>query len=761
VSLRHERGSVMVLTAAAIFPLMMLLAFTIDTSHWFDYSRNLQNRADAAALAGAAAFGNICLEGGTPGAVRGGSQAVIGEWAQLYSGAGTSEPSGANNTQLPYSNSDVQAGTGWNVGSNGYLNNTSAASPVQSPLTLRLGNLNNYWLVLNGSDYAENGGTSFSMTAGGSGATFCSSDPTQDLSDPNRASAGASGPMVDVKVSQRTLPLFFPLIGGRPNIHAHARVQLEGESSTIAAPIAVGDAGYTPCVTVDFKNAADNSLLGTAVLTKEPQATQTSPIIWDNAASPVSVTMPASANVYIQPFLNNCSGSGTTYDVDTNSGIEVINTYGASTPSAGQGPVVSTGGVTLGGTCANSTDQYFSVGACTVQPTVHVAWQPGLTKNDESITAVDLGVTPNASLGLSPNNTGTVWNPNGNQGFLIGDSSGQHPIRIDWTQTSGTVGAQTCGTGNGSSPVPCRGTFNIQTQAFGACNGCTEPDDSGPIIQAQLRVDTDLAGTTGENAFQQGTAHNFVVTLQLSGLASAPASAGPADDVVLRYPTSGNHQTGLIDCGQGSGGSFDNQVVYAGCGPSNTLVPGLNPLYVYSRTPPNGCAPATDGDSVNWPAGNHQDCVATVPGTKNPICPLVLRMTGSAFSTNCPTSLNNCSTTQGSPCCPSNNWPNVLGGDPRAVTMLITSPSDFGAAGGPQGWLPIRRFATFYITGWDSRVTQCGDNDPFPTKGKRNQQNESVWGHWMNYSDTAGIGNNQSCPVNSVQPINCVPVLTR
>jgi hypothetical protein len=94
--------------------------------------------------------------------------------------------------------------------------------------------------------------------------------------------------------------------------------------------------------------------------------------------------------------------------------------------------------------------------------------------------------------------------------------------------------------------------------------------------------------------------------------------------------------------------------------------------------------------------------------------------------------------------------------------MIITSASDFGAAGGPQGWLPIRRFATFYITGWDSRIKpQCGGNDPFPTKGKRNQQNEALWGHWMNYTDAAGVGNGQSCPTNSVQPINCVPVLTR
>ena len=82
--LRPERGSVMVLMAAALFPIMFLAAFAIDVSHWWDYSRNLQNRADAAALSAGASFGNICLEGGgSPGDVRTGAQRVIGNWAQL------------------------------------------------------------------------------------------------------------------------------------------------------------------------------------------------------------------------------------------------------------------------------------------------------------------------------------------------------------------------------------------------------------------------------------------------------------------------------------------------------------------------------------------------------------------------------------------------------------------------------------------------------------------------------------------------------
>ena len=54
-----------------------------------------------------------------------------------------------------------------------------------------------------------------------------------------------------------------------------------------------------------------------------------------------------------------------------------------------------------------------------------------------------------------------------------------------------------------------------QQQTFGACNGCDQPDDSGPIAISQIRLSSDAAGVTGEHAFQQDTTKQFVVTLEL------------------------------------------------------------------------------------------------------------------------------------------------------------------------------------------------------------------------------------------------------
>jgi Flp pilus assembly protein TadG len=780
-SLKRERGSVIVLAAFAMFPAMFLMAFAIDISHWYDYSRNLQNRADAAALAAAGEFGSTCIGAGDPGATTNGAQSALGKWAQLYSGAGLNETAG----NLPYTDAAVSAattapagtgtgpGTGWNLATNGYINNTRPGSTFASPLTLKAGSLNDYWLVLNGKDYAENGGTSFTMNAAGTGATFCNSDPTQDLTDPSRATAGPAGPMVDVKVSQRHLPLFFQGLfpGLHPNIHAHARVQLQGESSSPSEPIAVSDGGFAPCVSVKFVNANTNAVMYTAVLTKQAPVNPTDPVTWSNptvavdssgnpipGTGPAPITMPASAHVYLQPFLNDCSGSGNLYDGDTNTGLLLVNNHPATDPTvtSDQPPKLTTGGVNVSGSCAPAT-QYLSIGGCTVSINANVRFASDVTPTskrlvfaiDHTWDNVNNQWVTSAPIKL-PNAGGDLYSGN----LAVGDQSGIHQLEITWEEDEGTVGGASCK--SNPTPAACMGTFGIQAQTFGACNGCDQPDDSGPIIFA--RISEGASNDVNSLAASSGP-HNLVVTLKLAGLFSAQPNDPPT---ILRFPTSSNHQTGLADCGQGSGTNADAYVVYYGCGPANPRFtsPPLNPLFINER----------NGDCSNppWPSGNHQDCVQTTPGTRRTgiICPLVLRVVGAPFGTTC----NNNSVGT----CPVNYWKTFNGSppnssDPRALTMIITSAADFAsAAGSPQAWIPIRRFATFYITGWDSGIQpQCPTNgqfvgnDPFPVKGKQNSDNGAVWGHWTNWVDVLGTGNNQTCPTNSPQPVNCVPVLTR
>jgi len=150
--------------------------------------------------------------------------------------------------------------------------------------------------------------------------------------------------------------------------------------------------------------------------------------------------------------------------------------------------------------------------------------------------------------------------------------------------------------------------------------------------------------------------------------------------------------------------------------------------------------------------------VQTTPGQRRQaiICPLILRVVKGPFSTTCNSDVGRC---------PKNYWAsgNIPGDDPRAITMILTSDIDLAATTGPQAWIPVRQFATFYIVGWDSKLKpQCpGENQPFPVKGKKNADNGAVWGYWMNYTDFGGTANGQPCPLNSTLPVNCVPVLTR
>jgi hypothetical protein len=504
----------------------------------------------------------------------------------------------------------------------------------------------------------------------------------------------------------------------------------------------------------------------------------------------------------------NCiAGSGQTFDDTTNSGIEAINGYDTGTPTGTQPPRITSvnigttnfHGVTLSGTCTAPSDQYFFVSVsgsdCKVQPQAVVAFTVG--KSDANVTAVD--TSTGNSLKLTPNNAGTVWTPNGNQNFDITDSSGQHPIRIDWSQTSGQVGSTPCGTGQPNKPAPCTGSFGIQAQAFGACNGCDQPDDSGPIIKSQIRLSSDTTGTTGENSFQatgSPTAPQLVVTLQLAGIRAQTGATAP--DIILRFASSTNHQTGLVDCGQGTNGggagtSADAYTIYGGCGTANPFeppqcntIPGvtcklplMNPLFVYQRGAPGApidCSPAVDQNYTDWPspgAGNHQDCVGTLPGSHRVgvVCGLLQRITG-VTPGNFQASSGACSSSINGETCPTNYWPNydTIPNDPRKIGVVLTAPLDLAAAdGSPQFWIPIRRFATFYVTGWDqSLFPKCGkrgpafgENDDFPGTGKLNSQNGAIWGHWISDEDVGGVPDGNPCDITSIEPVNCVPALVR
>jgi hypothetical protein len=120
--------------------------------------------------------------------------------------------------------------------------------------------------------------------------------------------------------------------------------------------------------------------------------------------------------------------------------------------------------------------------------------------------------------------------------------------------------------------------------------------------------------------------------------------------------------------------------------------------------------------------------------------------------------------------------------------MVITAPEDLSGNSGPP--VPIRNFATFYVTGWNTQgsasgcsgygavspsaagdalaVNQCTDGTKEPAGGCQTNGNPKnrnggdpgeVWGYWMTYVDPNGIPTQTICNVSAFG--TCVPALTR
>ncbi len=688
---REERGAVWVFVALGMPLLLLFAAFAIDVGHWYDWKRNLQTRADAAALAGGGVYGNTCLSS-TPSAV---GLDQIGKTAQQYSGAGV----GAT---VPY---------------------TLAApyTPTQNQPNLTASGPGNFTLLVNSAAYANQSGSNFSMTPTGN---YC------DATDEN----GRRGAMLDVRLTQRNIPLFFNKpFSILPAINAHARVGIQGvQSEGGIRPIAVRDAGVTPCATAIFIDDSTGATLATARLTN----TGGSPATWTNATTPVAVPMPSSGHhVSVQSYLYDCSTTspdGDIYTPGAGGGLTFINNYATATAPSGGAPVITTGGVLLtGGTLGGACDPYFFTstgggGSCTIGVQANVSFQPGLTLAKAHVYATD--DTTGTRIALQAPASGTLWRTAAATGFSVAANSGAHPIRITWEQDPiSSVGGTACTNGGNN---PCKGDFGVKQRTVAGTNGtntCADPPlDTGPVLNSVIAEPTASPPVTaGADAFAAGSTHNLVVSLSIAGLANSGASDPP---ICLRVDVSTDKATGIIDCGQGNGTSAIQDTITNGC---------PDPLQKNTRL-------NADGSLSCSPAITPADCVALVRGTRGPV------LLGFTNRINCS----------------DNNWGTstpVTLADPRAFIMVVTSPADLSGNGNAAN-VPIRTFAVFYVTGWGTRgsAPNCAKNEAYPGSGgaNGNEAKAKVWGHWTSLTVPSGTGTGNGSGCNFNQFGNCIAVLT-
>jgi hypothetical protein len=123
--------------------------------------------------------------------------------------------------------------------------------------------------------------------------------------------------------------------------------------------------------------------------------------------------------------------------------------------------------------------------------------------------------------------------------------------------------------------------------------------------------------------------------------------------------------------------------------------------------------------------------------------------------------------------CSTNNWPAFANNgtpiqgdtDPRALTFVITAPADLS---GNNVLVPIRNFATFYVTGWDPQVNpKCNTlppggvgNEALCSGSCKKSTLGAIWGHWILYTDPNGIPDPTKFCAPSAFGV-CVPVLSR
>lgn len=446
----------MVMVALWLPLLAIFTSFAIDAAHFWDFSRNLQNRANAAALAAGSVYGATCF--GTPSST---ALANIGETAQQYSGA----PDGAD---VPYDTIQMIGRTIFNQVN---LGGTAA----------------NFHLLLNASTSWDKGGKNFEM------GDFCSG-----TYDP-------AGPAVDVWVTQASVPMFIRLLNFHPDISAHARVQLQGLAGGYSVPIAVPDPAATPCLRAVVINDLDGTVI-TDVAMNPPDPTGTPPQPYWTVTLP-AMTVPA-AQLSVQAYMpDSCStpdypGGGLLYD--PSHGLEFINTYQPYTVPV-SAPTVGTVWLTPGG-CTDSgesatQDAYFyyfpKSTTCTVDVHAQVdgATTPTVWVEMDGGTAVQMTADSPATDAQGRH----FWQAS----FDIPSESGRHTFTILWSNGTGKKTAF-----NGGDP--------LQATYAAVSNDSDPPTDSGPVTQ--IFVGDSTGATAGVNSIAQGTSKTLTLAFHLQGL---------------------------------------------------------------------------------------------------------------------------------------------------------------------------------------------------------------------------------------------------
>lgn len=535
--------------------------------------------------------------------------------------------------------------------------------------------------------------------------------------------------MVDVKLTETDLPLFFQVLDAFdavPFINAHARVEIfKRRSIQGALPVAVPDPNPNK-VRVTFVDEENGDAPIESVDLSKEEGGETGLALW---SAPLSLPV-ESGRIGMRVALSGAEstecGDPLVQCYDDN---DILFARGYSSAGLGGQPSapLARDAYLLDGSC----DPYFSSEESGCSVGLHADVDFGSCENlgevGPEVTAVaGRNSYPLTMTGCPEGTSTSSWETSGAP-IPVPLGAGQVPIELEWEETKGKHGNNECKEGGGNK---CKGSFGIVQRSFAG-----DEELSGPIRLAQLE---DGAGIWA-NSFERcaGCAYPVIVRLGLDQNLMENAESVDSPLVQLKVTKSGGNasRSQALDCDPDLNLRGE---LHEGCAPQ------------YKRNVGTECP---ERDNELWEMDQPFECVAVETGaTEGQVWQgMNLRVHNDRNPSSCVNP---------------NNWPlfpDLPPGDPRIVPVFLTAFGSFSEDSGG-GTVPVTGFGTFYVTGWaaSGRTSDsiC-ESDELVEDPSEEVEKGTIVGRFIQYVQAFNDGSagEETCDFDSTSP--CVAVLTQ
>ncbi len=760
---REERGSALTIFAVVAPVFILFLALALDVGNWFSHKRQLQNRADAGALAAGVEYQKNLIP--------------------CINGTGTALSAAA----------DAVA-----AAARGYAGDPTATGTLYNLQPTNQGSIS---VAINSATF---GGANYSDAPPVRG-TPCYKHTTAegDWISP------AGGRWTDVKVKETNIPTLFGTFGiNVPAITARARLQVApATSDNQFVPLGVPDSlvdhaearfynacpGKAPTDPDYYLTVGGQSKLDLVPLAAGSQTVQFVSLWGASDGQPHTISLPTGGtclggnaqgqNGFIPigveirvagfSWINLDSAScntlhNTTRYADCWRDPIAVRVWDAPALNTGDPVVGDVRLINSGGSPACQYDPHFtSTAGCSTLANVDVTWgdRVGPTLSHATYT-----VSLNSTVLAAPAGWNGTWSGSG----LLPGASDTTNATVTWswedTNTSdvwpnhtGLPNGGHCRPDSKKNPNPCQETgTNMVHQMFTA-----NDTNSGFLKLVQLsNGGTPGTGASIYDSVQKGPGTTASVTLTVGIRAPFnPLTTNPLS--VLR--TDQNQGNQALNCGTSSQGD-DFSEFQTGC--SNFYSENQWAITNTDSSPavwwtgsPLGCPSASTVRAQPNDAALHSwKCVQVAPGNgfsaPAVACGIAARTGNAPGATgqNCQSQLQ---------CLHPNRYADYIAGtddagDPRVIKVFVLPLGAFKGVTGGSDSVPVRDFGAFYVTGWNlnsQRQDPCITGDP-QNREDSPQLNEIV-GHFVKWTDnnTGPADLTQDCDLSQLRP--CRTVLVR